>query len=196
MPVFSYRGLRGGQEEQGSIEAMSLHAAREALSQAGFVVQEIHEASGEEQRVVPPWERGVVVEDTKETEETKDSKEERSFPLSPRERDGVRGCPEAERMPVDRGSFLSVLRIYAGWLLAWYAVVFVLGAYQLTKRLPFELPYVDSLVQSPLLPRFAFGAFLFLLLTTVHLSWNRGIFKGILLTIVGVGVWWGFHVSV
>ncbi|OGJ54006.1 hypothetical protein A3D11_04640 [Candidatus Peribacteria bacterium RIFCSPHIGHO2_02_FULL_49_16] len=173
MPLFSYTAHRDGHEHRGCIEAISLQEARDALKQAGFLVQEIHESTGEEQNAVPPWERGLVIE----REEIPRSHQP-SFSIQ------------------NRGMILTTLRIYAGWLLAWYALVFVLGAYQLTKRLPFELPYVDSLIQSPLLPRFAFGAFLFLLFTTIHLSWNRGIFKGILLTMLGMAVWWGFHANV
>jgi len=168
MPLFSYTAHRDGHEHRGCIEAISLQEARDALKHAGFLVQEIHESTGEEQNTVPPWERGMVVE----REEIKKIEEPRG------------------------GTILTTLRIYAGWLLAWYALIFVLGGYQLTKRLPFALPYVDSLVQSPLLPRFAFGAFLFLFFTTIYLSWNRGIFKGILLTMLGIAVWWGFHVNV
>ncbi|PIR52331.1 hypothetical protein COU77_00910 [Candidatus Peregrinibacteria bacterium CG10_big_fil_rev_8_21_14_0_10_49_16] len=183
MPLFMYTALRGGREHHGSLDALSLQEAREALKQAGYDVQEIHEATAGERKAIPPWERGVV-----EHQEEKPIQREVSKPVESMVLENVSAySPNA---------FISVLRIYAGWLLAWYALVFILGTYQLTKRLPIEFPYVDSLVQSPLLPRFAFGVFLFLLLSSLHQAWYGGIIKGTLLTAVGVGLLWGFHLHV
>jgi len=63
--------------------------------------------------------------------------------------------------------FFDTLRLYAGWLLAWYMSVYILGAFQHTRTLPFRIPYVEALLPpfSPVVLHFSLGAFLFLFLT-------------------------------
>lgn len=86
---------------------------------------------------------------------------------------------------------IDTFRLYAGWLLAWYAIVYLLGAYQFEQKLPFAIPFIEGLFLSPLVLKFAFGTFLFLLLSSLHRALGRGIWKGILLTIVWLlGVAW------
>lgn len=82
----------------------------------------------------------------------------------------------------------DTFRLYAGWLLAWYVIVYLLGSYQYTKRLPFEVPFVESLFMSPLVLNFAFGTFLFLMLSSVHCALGRGLWKGLLLAVVWAGL--------
>ncbi|MFA6522967.1 MAG: hypothetical protein WCS85_01200 [Candidatus Peribacteraceae bacterium] len=81
---------------------------------------------------------------------------------------------------------LDTLRLYAGWLLAWYFVIEALGSYQYLRRLPFQLSALDGLFRSLLVIRLSAAAFLFLLLSTVHCMLGRGIAKGIILTLVGI----------
>ena len=80
----------------------------------------------------------------------------------------------------------DTLRLYAGWLLAWYALVYLLGSAQYFGNLPFEVPFLDGLFYSALVLRFAFGTFLFLLLSSVHRLLGRGLWKGLLLTAVWI----------
>ena len=47
---------------------------------------------------------------------------------------------------------LSTLRLYAGWLLACLAVVYMLGTYQQLRILPYEVPMLDEWMDSPLIP--------------------------------------------
>jgi hypothetical protein len=82
----------------------------------------------------------------------------------------------------------DTFRLYAGWLLAWYSIVYLVGSYQFTKDLPFEIPFLEGLFLSPLVLKFAFGTFLFLLLSSVHRALGRGIWKGVFLTLVWLGV--------
>ena len=90
---------------------------------------------------------------------------------------------------------IDTLRLFAGWLLAWYGAVYVLGAYQQEQVLSSDIPFLQALFQSPLILRFTFGTFLFLLLSSLHQWMGRGIGKGIFLTIVGVVLFVLFHLN-
>lgn len=89
-----------------------------------------------------------------------------------------------QSVPEEYVPLSDTFRLYAGWLLAWYAVVYLIGSYQFTKRLPFEIPFLEGLFLSPLVLKFAFGTFLFLMLSTLHRALGRGIGKGVALTLV------------
>lgn len=85
---------------------------------------------------------------------------------------------------------LETVRLYAGWLLAWYGLVFALGGYQATKGLPFKFPLVYGLAQSPLVLSFAFATFLFLLLSTLAKALRAGTGFAVALALVwAVGVY-------
>lgn len=76
----------------------------------------------------------------------------------------------------------ETLRLYAGWLLAWYAVVYILGYYQMTRSLEPEIPYVYGLLYSPLVLTLAGIAFMFLFIHSLTKSLNlQGIGK--------LGIW-------
>jgi len=93
--------------------------------------------------------------------------------------------------PLEKTTYFPLVdtfRLYAGWLLAWYILIYALGSYQLTRRLPFSIPYVEDLFKSPLVANFACGAFLFLLLSSVHRRLGRGIVLGIVLWLAGLAL--------
>ncbi len=96
----------------------------------------------------------------------------------------------SESAPVHREYFplTDTLRLYAGWLLAWYFVIYALGYYQATKPLPLRIGLIDELYLSPMILSFAVASFLFLLLSTIHRFLGRGIVLGILLSLVGIGL--------
>lgn len=100
--------------------------------------------------------------------------------------------PAPAPMPVsespDYVPLSDTFRLYAGWLLAWYVIVYLLGSYQYTKRLPFEIPFLEGLFLSPLVLKFAFGTFLFLMLSSLHRAMGRGLWKGLLLSVVWIGL--------
>ena len=83
---------------------------------------------------------------------------------------------------------LDTLRLYAGWLLAWYCLVFAVGSYQFTKDIPFHVPYAESLFLSPLVLSFTFAAYLFLLLSGIYTQTGRSKKIGLVLATVGVAV--------
>jgi hypothetical protein len=63
------------------------------------------------------------------------------------------------------------------------------------KKITDDIPFVQGLFESPLVLRFAFGTFLFLLLTSVHRWAGRGIMKAIGLAIVGIALFAVFHAN-
>jgi hypothetical protein len=91
---------------------------------------------------------------------------------------------------------IDTLRLYAGWLLAWYFVIYALGSYQFLRGIPLHIPFLESLFGSPVVLTFAAGAFLFLLLSGIHRAWGRGILKGLFLLIIGVAVFTVFQMNV
>lgn len=80
----------------------------------------------------------------------------------------------------------ETMRLYAGWLLAWYALIYIIGAYQFTKNLPFRIPYAESLFLSPLVLSFTLAAFLFLILSNVYKLLGRNNVVGFLLLVIGI----------
>lgn len=91
--------------------------------------------------------------------------------------------------------FISTLRLYAGWLLAWYFLIYAFGSYSELQELSFEIPYVEQLFLSPVILLFACGAYLFLVLTSLHRMLGGGFAKGLLCTVLGVmmfGLFWQY----
>lgn len=86
----------------------------------------------------------------------------------------------------------DTLRLFAGWLLAWYALVFLLGAFQLSGSISYDVPFLQGLFESPLVLNFAFGTFLFLLVTTIHRWAHKRTDVGIAAAIVWIVITSGF----
>ncbi len=84
--------------------------------------------------------------------------------------------------------FLETIRLYAGWLMAWYLGIYALGYYQQSRGLPFALTYIENLYKSPLVLSFTLGAFIFLLITTLHRALGRGKILGVILFLLGIGI--------
>ncbi|MDO8469219.1 MAG: hypothetical protein Q7S29_05690 [Candidatus Peribacter sp.] len=184
MPQFTYTAIQlDGQRVSGTIESFSLQAAHDALKQMHLVPEEIHESTASEQPLTPeqaekllsftppavpdetPEENPVSSEITTESPEV----------LSPK-----------SESPSSYFPLLDTLRLYAGWLLAWYALVYALGSYQHSRPLPFRIPFVEGLFLSPLVLSFTLAAYLFLLLSGIWKATGKGIFKGLLATLIGV----------
>ena len=98
----------------------------------------------------------------------------------------VEQVTEEKKEPREYHPLSETLRLYAGWLLAWYLIIYAIGSYQLTRTLPFELPFVAELFFSPLVLSFAVAAFLFLMLSSVYRRLGRRRILGLLLTVGGV----------
>ncbi|MSR67502.1 hypothetical protein EXS65_01580 [Candidatus Peribacteria bacterium] len=63
---------------------------------------------------------------------------------------------------------VSTLRVYAGWLLAWYGLFVALGYYAHERMLSWNLPFVEAFFLSPLIFSFIVAIFLFLSLGSIH----------------------------
>ncbi len=89
----------------------------------------------------------------------------------------------------------DTLRLYAGWLLSWYFLIFAFGSYTYLRELPVQIPLVGGLFQSPVIISFAFGAFLFMLLTEFHRLLGRGKIKGVVLSLAWLGIFVLFRMN-
>ncbi len=81
---------------------------------------------------------------------------------------------------------VSTLRLYAGWLLGWYLLLYALGSYQALRSLPLRLSLLDDFLSSSLLAEISLAVFLFLLLTSLHKTIKGGAILGILFCAIGV----------
>lgn len=158
MPTFAYIGTAAdGNDARGTVIAQNADEAREKLRKKGVTAEHLELAVTFLQNSAPVPEPSQAPAPAA------------TAPL------------EREYLPL-----VDTLRLYAGWLMAWYVAVYLLGSYQLTKRLPFEIPFIQGLFQSTIVLNFAFGTFLFLLLSSVHRTLGRGLWKGIGLSIVWI----------
>lgn len=158
MPSFVYAAQNtSGAETNGMIEALSLQEARNTLKERGLFVTEIHESTMEERGIEKQW----VYEE--EPEEQEMDKKDSNVP--------EKELPKKEQRYVP---LISTLRLYAGWLMAWYIIIYLLGAYQVTGQSPFILPIIEGLFYSKVVLIFTFTTFLFLLLSTLHQSLKSG----------------------
>lgn len=98
------------------------------------------------------------------------------------------GAKPAEYYPLS-----DTLRLYAGWLLAWYFVIYAFGAYQFTRALPLQVPILEDLFYSPVVLHFAAVAFIYLLLSSVHRLLGKSILLGMVLCVAGAAMYWGFR---
>jgi hypothetical protein len=197
MPNFSYIGLGiDGKEERGTIEAVSAEEARERLRKKGLMVDQVKYVPPAPQQppVYPEQNRRVAaankgaspVSFTKPAQQHPSVGAAQATPAkpAPKATPSSAAAEEEERyVPL-----VDTFRLYAGWLLAWYSIVYLLGSYQFTKGLPFEIPFLEGLFLSPLVLKFAFGTFAFLMLSGIHRAMGRGLWKGLFLTVVWVAL--------
>lgn len=85
-------------------------------------------------------------------------------------------------------SIVSTLRLYAGWLLAWYGLFVAVGYYATYRSLPWDIPFVQAFYVSPLIFSFTVSIFLFLLLSQLHRTLRGKLMLGVLLSVVGIGL--------
>lgn len=87
---------------------------------------------------------------------------------------------------------IETARLYAGWLMAWYGMVFLLGGQQAAGKLPLRIDWLEGIYRSPLIVICAFATFLFLLLTEIHGALRGGAASGFLLLLAWVALTTGF----
>jgi len=91
---------------------------------------------------------------------------------------------------------MVTLRLYAGWLLAWYFVLYAFGGYQAVQDLPFRIPLVDEFLTSPLLAEASLAVFLFLLLSSVYRAAKGGALLGLSFILLGIIIVMLFSVNI
>lgn len=172
MPHFTYTARAiDGKQERGVISAASMEEAGERLRKRALTVEEIRPA-GSPNRAAPSW---VVT----------DSGEPATANIG-----SIMAPPDVHA--AEYAPLTDTFRLFAGWLLAWYAIVYLLGNYQRQYELPYELSFIDNMFASMLVLRFAFGTFLFLFLNSLHRWMGGGYFKGFVLLLLWIGGVVGF----
>lgn len=91
---------------------------------------------------------------------------------------------------------ISTLRLYAGWLLAWYGLFVALGYYAHVRLLSWDLPFVEAFYLSPLIFSFTVAIFLFLLLGAIHRAQHGHWVSRIVLGLLGIGAFLGVRMSI
>ena len=180
MPSFVYAAQNASDAEtNGMIEALSLQEARNMLKERGLFVTEIHESTMEERGIEKQW----VYEEEPDAQEA--PKKDQSLPQN------QTFTKERRYVPL-----VGTLRLYAGWLMAWYILMYLLGAYQVTGQFPFTLLIIEGLFYSKMVLIFTFATFLFLLFSSSHHALHGGKRMGWGFFILGFALLMFFSVSV
>ena len=93
-------------------------------------------------------------------------------------------------------SLTATLRLYAGWLLAWYGLFVAIGYYSVQRVLPWDIPFVQAFYMSPLIFSFIVAIFIFLMMSAVHKVMRGGLLTGIVFTLLGIGLFVGVKMLV
>ena len=165
------------------MDAASIDAARSALSEKGWTPIDVTEVSSQPFSFVAPK--------TPETHQTPSTQQTQKTPDKNSVEETLKENTTKVYLPI-----AATLRLYAGWLLAYYAIVYAVGWYAQSRPLPFEIPYVRALLVSPLVLSFTFAAFLFLLMHSLYRIWGNGLWKGVSVSVLGVVVFVVYRMNV
>lgn len=208
MATFSYIAKRAdGAETRGKIDAVSIDTAREELRKQGLMVEDIREqpAPPKQQQAARPPQAKPQQQQKPAEQRPKPQQQKPHFtpptPLVQRQPTlGVQASPAparskpeplpwsganngaAPRLP-DEESYVPMhqtLRIFSGWLLAWYGLIYALGFLEQTGKIA-PVPFIHELFASRLVLQFTFGTFLLLALSNVHHWLGRGPFTALFL---------------
>lgn len=170
MPEFRYIAVNDeGEELRGNITARGKQEAMQALHDLSLKTIEVTEAN-------PPPVMPAMTEAT-------------STPVAAPK---PAPQPATSETAVRRyAPLLDTVRLYTGWLLAWYALVVALGYYTYARQLPFDIPFVGALFLSSLVFSFLLATFLFLLLSSIHKWLKGGALLGTLLGVIGIAAFFG-----
>ena len=196
-----------GQPVRGTIDAVNTDTARQALKEMDLLPQELHEATLQEKKAVQegvtdfpqsPLTPNLVLEGKAEMKQAPPP----PAPLPEEENTSEQAEVKKPRSPKKSKKsyfpFTDTLRLYAGWLLAWYCAVYMLGGYQYTRSLPFRIPYVEALLPpfSPIVLSFTLAAFLFLLCTSLQKALGGGKLSAAILSILGIAAFVLYRLNV
>jgi hypothetical protein len=173
MPSFPYVARTpNGTLERGIIDAATAAEAKAQIHAKGWTIEEMAGDSAIGFSEMPAWTTTDATPAPKKTAMKTDDVQTTYIPLT------------------------QTLRLFAGWLMAWYGIIYLAGTYRADGRLPYDIPLIQSLASSELVLRFSFAVFLFLLLTDIHRWTGKKAIVGVLLGIVGMVLMWMFHVNV
>ena len=205
MTLFYYSARNSdGHMVQGTIEAVSLQAAREALSQQNLKPEQLLESKPESKSDDSPnvshaidlqeseSEQEINLQWKVPTEVPEDEEDEPKKPIANLQED-LKKATEKKSMYVP---IVETLRLYAGWLLTGYFIAFSLGYYQLLKDLPFDIPYVLAFFYSPLILSFTLAAFLFLLATELQKFVKQSVIGKSALFLLMIGVFVVYRMNI
>ena len=194
MPHFTYIARTvDGRIERGSINAASLDDARERLRKQALLVEELHASAGmlsakpETVQPKPVW---TV------TEPVVPAKAAVAAPAQPAVATIQATAMAQHGEDIHYAPLSDTLRLFAGWLMAWYGIVYLFGSYQAQGKLPVSWTFLENMFTSPLILRFAFATYVFLLCGSLHRWLGGGIGKGILVTLLGLIMFAFFHTGV
>ncbi|MBU0458239.1 hypothetical protein KJ652_01570 [Patescibacteria group bacterium] len=173
MPTYAYTAKDiGNKTVKGTINADNLQAAKTALEEINLKPEEIHEATGDERNETDNAQTDSDMFFKPSTQSPKQKGNDIYFPI------------------------VDTLRLYAGWLLVGYLVAYFLGSYQITRNLPFEIPYVSAFLYSNIILKFTLVCFLFLLASSIQKLIKGKVFSAIVLTILCVGIFVFVHINI
>ncbi|MBP9773533.1 MAG: hypothetical protein KBD00_02785 [Candidatus Peribacteraceae bacterium] len=95
---------------------------------------------------------------------------------------------ETSNLATKYASLFSTLRLYAGWLLAWYGLFVACGYYTNVRMLPVDIPAAEGFFYSPLILSFILAIFLYLILHSIHRAMSGKFILGGALSVVGIGL--------
>ena len=186
MPLFYSDALRDdGTRVHGTIEAISAQAARAALRKDNMEAEELHEATLQERQKIEGYTPATTPIAAEPTETVKTPTSAPSKSVAPK--------VNKSYYPI-----IHTLRLYAGWLLAWYCLVYAIGSYQYTKETPVRVPYVEALLPpfSSIVFTFTIVAFLFLLLTTLYVKTSRTTGRAVSMWALGIACYALYRINV
>ncbi len=173
MPSFPYvaRTIEGTLE-QGSVEASSVENARAELHKRGLTIEELDGDDTASFNEEPLW-------------TSPDTMPVRAAKVA------TPAIGDVSYIPLTQ-----TLRLFAGWLMAWYGIIYLAGRYRADGRLPWDIPAIQGLSESTLVLRFAFAVFLFLLFSDIQKWTGKGALKAVMLGVVGAFLFVVFHLNV
>jgi len=182
MPKFSYTARNSyGEVVIEVIEAENESAALDILVSRGLEVEGIH--------AIEDLEEPITFKEETQTDGV-DNEEIFAHPIDQQVEEEVIEPVEKKYVPL-----LETLTLYAGWLLAWYCLVYALGYYQNTRDLPFRIPFVEGLFLSPLVLSFTLVVFIFLTLKSVKRIIGKGILSSFFLLCIGITVFFLYRIN-
>jgi hypothetical protein len=215
LPSFAFEGTDGsGSVRRGSIQAQTKYEAFKRLRDDQKLFLSMLSPVGVLPQYNDPeldqWQRGIKAQSTPvmHSPEPKKPSQTPAKALPARPPVGFTNIQEPPKKPTTQvaappstatGGYhpiASTLRLYGGWLLAWYGIFVAAGYYSVQRALPWEIPFVQAFYLSPLIFSFIVAIFLFLMMSAVHKALRGGLILGVTCAILGIATFVGITIVV